>query len=86
MATSKQIQRLTKDMEEMWLSDDDFVIEGSSDEESGDEEMEEHVQKMREYLRLHSIPFTNEFSNARWVLRFKINIGKENHSNLLKSF
>jgi hypothetical protein len=42
MATSKQIQRLTKDMEEMWLSDDDFVIE-SSDEESDDKMIGEPI-------------------------------------------
>lgn len=48
--------------------------------------VENAIQKMREYLRDHSIPFSNEFSNARWVLRFKINIGKENHYKLLKSF
>jgi hypothetical protein len=48
--------------------------------------VENAVQKMREYLRSNNIPFTNELSNAKWVLRFKINIGKENHYKLLKSF
>ena len=32
-----------------------------------------------------SIPFTNEFSEARWVFRFKIGLTKETHLALIDS-
>lgn len=44
------------------------------------------IQKMKEHLNACNIPFSNEFSDARWVYRFKINATKEAHSNLLTSF
>ena len=37
------------------------------------------IDTMKEHLQKLSIPFTNEFSDARWVFRFKIGLTKENH-------
>lgn len=52
--------------------------------------MTEYVQmainKMAKYLNDKSIPFSNEFSDARWVYRFKLNLTKESHNNLLNQF
>lgn len=44
------------------------------------------IDKMKQYLNQKSIAYTNEFSDARWVYRFKLNIDKGSHLNLLKSF
>lgn len=44
------------------------------------------INQMKEYLSKKSIPFTNEFSDARWVFRFKLNISKEVHGQILNSF
>jgi hypothetical protein len=38
--------------------------------------MEAHLQKL-------SIPFTNEFSEAKWVYRFKIGLTKESHLSII---
>lgn len=44
------------------------------------------IEKMANYLRSKNIPFSNEFSNARWVFRFVLNINKDIHKEILKSF
>lgn len=44
------------------------------------------IQQMKEYLNKKSIPFINEYSDARWVLRFKLNLTKEAHQSLLNNF
>ena len=44
------------------------------------------IEKMAAYLRAKNIPFHNEFSYARWVYRFVININKDIHAALLNSF
>ena len=44
------------------------------------------IEKMKNYLQKASIPFSNEFSDARWVLRYKLNLSKDVHSNILNSF
>lgn len=41
------------------------------------------VKAMKEHLYNASIPFSNEFSEARWVYRFKINLTKDNHMALI---
>jgi len=49
--------------------------------------MTEGVQKainiMKNHLHVASIPFTNEFSDARWVYRFKIGLSKESHLSII---
>lgn len=44
------------------------------------------IEKMAAYLKAKNIPFHNEYSNARWVFRFVLNISKEIHASLLNSF
>lgn len=44
------------------------------------------INKMKAFLNSQNIPFKNEYSDARWVYRFKINLTKEAHYNLIKSF
>lgn len=44
------------------------------------------IAKMKQFLNTNNIPYTNEFSDARWVYRFKLSISKEAHTNLLGSF
>ena len=44
------------------------------------------VQKMNEYLKQNNIPFSNEFSDAKWVYRFVMNISKDIHGTLLNNF
>jgi hypothetical protein len=46
----------------------------------------EAINKMSKYLKSKSIPYTNEFSDAKWVLRFKLGLDKQTHSNILNSF
>jgi hypothetical protein len=41
------------------------------------------INTMAEYLKTKSIPYSNEFSDARWVFRFKLGISKEAHTNIL---
>lgn len=41
------------------------------------------IDQMKEHLNRQSIPFTNEFSDARWVYRFKIGLTKESHIGLI---
>ena len=41
------------------------------------------IKKMSLHLNKLSIPFTNEFSDAKWVFRFKIGLTKESHLNII---
>lgn len=44
------------------------------------------IKALEGHLQSKGIPYSNEFSDARWVYRFKIGITKEAHANLLKEF
>jgi len=44
------------------------------------------ILKMVEFLNSNNIPFSNEFSDAKWVYRFKINLDKIKHEGLLDRF
>ncbi len=44
------------------------------------------INAMANHLQKLSIPFSNEFSDARWVYRFKLGISKEVHTNILQQF
>lgn len=46
----------------------------------------EAIKEMKQYLTKRNIPFSNEFSDAMWVLRFKIGLTKEAHRVLLNEF
>lgn len=46
----------------------------------------EAIKRMEEYLNAQSVFYSNEFSNARWVYRFVINISKDVHFNILEGF
>lgn len=41
------------------------------------------INTMKNHLNSLAIPYTNEFSDARWVYRFKIGLSKENHLALI---
>ena len=41
------------------------------------------INTMKEHLQKLSIPFTNEFSDARWVYRFKLGLTKESHLSII---
>ncbi len=41
------------------------------------------INAMKAHLQKMSIPFTNEFSDARWVYRFKLGLTKEAHLQLI---
>ncbi len=41
------------------------------------------IEAMKKFLADRNIPFTNEFSDARWVYRFKLGISKDAHTQLL---
>ena len=41
------------------------------------------IKAMANHLQKLSIPFTNEFSDARWVYRFKLGLTKESHLQLI---
>lgn len=43
------------------------------------------INAMKAHLQKLSIPFTNEFSDARWVFRFKVGLTKESHLALINS-
>lgn len=42
------------------------------------------INAMKTHLQTLSIPFTNEFSDARWVYRFKIGLTKTNHLAIIE--
>lgn len=44
------------------------------------------IEQMKNHLSKLSIPFTNEFSDARWVFRFKLGLTKNNHTAILNDF
>ena len=44
------------------------------------------IQKMNQYLRKQGIPYSNEYSDARWVLRFKLGLDKKTHTHILQSW
>lgn len=46
----------------------------------------EAVSKMKQFLKSEDIPYTNEFSDARWVFRFVLNIDKNIHRNIIEKF
>lgn len=41
------------------------------------------INEMKNHLKALAIPYTNEFSDARWVYRFKIGLSKENHLSII---
>jgi len=41
------------------------------------------IAAMGNHLNKLSIPFTNEFSDARWVYRFKLGLTKESHLSII---
>lgn len=41
------------------------------------------INAMATHLKSLSIPFTNEFSDARWVYRFKVGLTKEAHLSII---
>ena len=46
----------------------------------------EAIEKMAQFLKGENIKFTNEFSDARWVFRFKLNVDKLFHTAFLNKF
>lgn len=48
--------------------------------------VEQSISDMAAYLKRQGIAFSNEYSEAGWVLRFKINASKTIHENILASF
>ena len=44
------------------------------------------INKMKNHLNELNIPYSNEYSDARWVYRFKINITKQTHLNIIENF
>lgn len=44
------------------------------------------ITEMKKHLSKLSIPFANEFSDARWVYRFKLGIDKATHTSILSQF
>ena len=44
------------------------------------------IQTLKNHLDKKGIPYSNEYSGARWVYRFKLGISKDAHANLLKEF
>ena len=44
------------------------------------------INKMRTFLESQHFTFSNEFSDKRWVYRFKLNLSKDLHLSILKKF
>lgn len=44
------------------------------------------INKLKTFLNSQNIPFANEYSNKMWVYRFKLNLNKDTHTNILQSF
>ena len=44
------------------------------------------IKSMNDFLNKNNIPFKNEYSDARWVLRFKLGLTKEQHNKLIEQF
>jgi len=43
------------------------------------------INTMKAHLQKLSIPFTNEFSDAKWVYRFKLGLTKESHLQIINN-
>lgn len=43
------------------------------------------INKMKAHLQKLSIPFTNEFSDAKWVYRFRMGLTKEAHLSIINT-
>jgi hypothetical protein len=52
----------------------------------GGKYVETAVVKMMDFLKAESIPYRNEFSDAKWVLRFVLNISRPIHDKILTKF
>jgi len=44
------------------------------------------INRLSNYLKSKNIPYKNEYSNARWVYRFVLNIDKDIHKSILSDF
>jgi len=44
------------------------------------------IQKLKDYLNAKNIPYSNEFSDAKWVYRFKLNMDKSINTSILNNF
>ena len=44
------------------------------------------IQELKNFLIQKAIPYGNEFSDARWVYRFKLNLTKDLHESILADF
>lgn len=44
------------------------------------------IEQMKKHLSGLSIPFKNEFSDARWVFRFKLGLTKTSHAAIINDF
>jgi len=47
--------------------------------------VESAIKAMANHLQKLSIPFTNEFSDAKWVYRFKLGLTKESHLQIINN-
>lgn len=52
----------------------------------GGQYVETAVTKMMQFLKAEGVPYRNEFSDAKWVLRFVLNISRPIHEKLLMKF
>jgi hypothetical protein len=48
--------------------------------------VQQSINAMAAYLKSQNIAFSNEYSDAQWVLRFKINASKPIHEGILTAF
>lgn len=46
--------------------------------------VKEAINSMANHLHKSGIPFSNEFSDARWVYRFKLGLTKESHLKIIQ--
>lgn len=44
------------------------------------------IEKFKVYLTKKGIPFSNEYSDARWVYRFVLGLDKQKHESILEKF
>jgi hypothetical protein len=52
----------------------------------GGQHVEAAIFKMMQFLKAENIPYRNEFSDARWVLRFVLNMSRPIHEKILTKF
>lgn len=87
MDTSKPIFKLTKDMENMWLSDDDFIIEDSSEDDTDVPEKREYAHCVLsidigiQHLGLSVTLLNDDYSIMEIILIDLIDIQKFVHEN-----